>query len=136
VRAGEVDGKYDCVFLACKAYDLDSAIAAIAPALGDGSVVFPVLNGVNHIATLCDRLGAAQVLGGMTVVAATLTPEGDVVRNPGTPDTAVFGELRGVNSARCQEIHYALAAGGVPSRISDQILAECGPSSPVLPPTR
>jgi 2-dehydropantoate 2-reductase len=124
VLAEEIDGRYDCVFLACKAYDLDSAIAAIAPALGDGSAVFPVLNGINHIATLSERLGAAQVLGGMTVVSGTLTPEGDVIRNPGTPDTTVFGELSGVNSARCQAIHDALAAGGVPSKISDQILTE------------
>ena len=31
--AGEINGPYDVVLLACKAYDLDGAIAAIAPRL-------------------------------------------------------------------------------------------------------
>jgi 2-dehydropantoate 2-reductase len=124
VLAGEVDGHYNCVFLACKAYDLDSAIQAIAPALGDGSAILPVLNGINHIALLSERCGAAHVLGGVTVVAATLTPEGDVIRQAGTPDTMVFGELTGQGEPRCEAIRDALVAGGIPARISDQIIAE------------
>jgi 2-dehydropantoate 2-reductase len=124
VLAGEVDGHYDCVFLACKAYDLDSAIEAIAPALGDGSAILPVLNGINHIASLSERFGAAHVLGGMTTIAATMTPDGDVIRQAGTPDTMVFGELTGEGESRCEAIRDALVAGGIPGRISDQIIAE------------
>jgi 2-dehydropantoate 2-reductase len=124
VLAGEVDDHYDCVFLACKAYDLDSAIEAITPAIGPDTAILPVLNGINHIAVLGERLGADHVLGGMTIVSGALTPEGDVVRNPGTPDNTAFGELNGVPSARCQAIHDAFMAGGVPTRISDQIVAE------------
>jgi 2-dehydropantoate 2-reductase len=124
ILAGEVDGHYDCVFLACKAYDLDSAIEAIAPALGDGSAILPVLNGINHIALLSERFGAAHVLGGMTIVAATVTPEGDIIRQAGTPDTMVFGELTGEGEPRCEAIRDALVAGGIPGRISDQIIAE------------
>jgi len=124
VLAGEVDGHYDCVFLACKAYDLDSAIEAITPALGDGSAILPVLNGINHIASLSERFGAAHVLGGMTTIAATMTPDGDVIRQAGTPDTMVFGELTGEGESRCEAIRDALVAGGIPGRISDQIIAE------------
>src|SRR5207253_8165670 len=36
--SNEVDGYYDVVLLTCKAYDLDSAMNAIAPALGKESV--------------------------------------------------------------------------------------------------
>ena len=114
VLAGEVDGHYDCVFLACKAYDLDSAIEAIAPALGDGSAILPVLNGINHIASLSERFGAAHVLGGLTTIAATMTPDGDVIRQAGTPDTMVFGELTGEGESRCEAIRDALVAGGIP----------------------
>jgi len=124
VLAGQVDGHYDCVFLACKAYDLDSAIEAIAPAVGDGTAILPVLNGINHIALLSERFGAAHVLGGMTIVAATLTPEGDIIRQVGTPETMVFGELTGAGEPRCEAIRNALVAGGIPGRISDQIIAE------------
>ena len=34
VLAGEVDGPYDVILLCCKAYDLDDAMLAIAPAVG------------------------------------------------------------------------------------------------------
>ena len=43
LMAGEIEGKYDVVLLTCKAYDLDSAADAIAPAIGPGSAILPVL---------------------------------------------------------------------------------------------
>src|SRR5690348_16095625 len=43
VLAGEVREPVDLALLSCKAYDLDSAVAAIAPALGPHSAVLPLL---------------------------------------------------------------------------------------------
>jgi len=37
LTAGEIERKYDVVLLTCKAYDLESAAAAIAPAMGPGA---------------------------------------------------------------------------------------------------
>ena len=124
--AGEIDGKYDVVFLTCKAYDLDSAIDAIAPAIGPGSAILPVLNGVNHIDILREHFGAEQVLGGMIIVRAELAPNGDIVRPTigGVSEDAAFGELTGERSARCEAIHNALMSAGIPSRISDDILGD------------
>src|SRR5216684_2721031 len=64
--SGEVDGQYDVVLLACKAYDLDSAMEAIAPALGGESVILPFQNGIKHISILVDRFGLQRVLAGKT----------------------------------------------------------------------
>ena len=123
-RAGAVGGPYDVVFLACKAYDLDSAIADFAPALAPDSAVLSVLNGINHITVLKDRLGAGRVLGGVVVFLVTMTPHGEiVVPGHGTGQTS-YGELSGEHSARCDAIHAALAAGGVASKISDNITKE------------
>jgi 2-dehydropantoate 2-reductase len=126
VAAGEVDGRYDVVFLTCKAYDLDSAVEAITPAIGPGSAVLPVLNGVTHIHLLCERFGAEHVLGAMIIVRAELAPNGDIVRPPigGISEDAAFGELTGERSARCEAIHKTLMSAGIPSRISDDILSE------------
>jgi 2-dehydropantoate 2-reductase len=55
--AGGVDRPYEVFLLTCKSYDLDSAIEAIAPAIGGHSVILPVLNGINHIAVLEARFG-------------------------------------------------------------------------------
>ena len=49
VVAGALDGRYDAVMLACKAYDLPAAIAAVEPAFGPATVLIPLLNGVAHL---------------------------------------------------------------------------------------
>ena len=83
--SGEVDSHYDVVLLACKAYDLDSAMEAIAPALGSESVILPFQNGINHISILVDRFGRQRVLGGKTFANCWLSPEGDIIRRAGVP---------------------------------------------------
>jgi len=124
VQAGTVGGPYDIVLLGCKAYDLDGAVSDFAAALAPDGAVLPVLNGINHIDVLSDRFGAARVLGGMVIVGAALTPEGDIVLlGQGTGQT-VFGELTGERSARCEGIRAALAAGGVESTVSENIVTE------------
>jgi 2-dehydropantoate 2-reductase len=122
--ADQIDGHYDVVLLACKSYDLDGAMEALAPALGEHSAVLPVLNGINHIATLAGRFGRDRVIGGVSNIAAARSPEGEVIRLPGTAGTTIFGELTGTSTARCNDIQQAFAAAGLPSRISDRIIAE------------
>ena len=124
VIAGALDGPYDVVFLTCKAYDLDSAIDNFTPALSPSGVVLPVLNGINHVAVLSDRLGADRVLGGTTQFLVMQTPEGDIVPTIHGKAQTTFGELTGVGSARCDAILAALNAGGVACSISENIVAE------------
>ena len=78
VAAASEGGPYELVLLTCKAYDLDSAIAAIAPAVEAGAAVLPLLNGMAHLDVLDRAFGAAKVLGGLCFVAATLTPAGEI----------------------------------------------------------
>ena len=60
----EISSPYDVVFVSCKAYDLESAIEAIAPAVGPETAIIPLLNGIRHIDVLVDRFGPERVLGG------------------------------------------------------------------------
>jgi 2-dehydropantoate 2-reductase len=80
VLASELRGSFDVVLLACKAYDLDAAIASIRPAMGPGSHVLPLLNGVAHIAQLQQTFGADRVLAGSCAIPATMTPAGEIVQ--------------------------------------------------------
>src|SRR5215218_3543006 len=89
--AGGVDRPFDAVVLTCKAYDLPSAIEAIAPAVGPASVVVPLLNGLAHLDTLDARFGAARVLGGVAYIATSLEPDG-TIRHTGPLDTILFGD--------------------------------------------
>ena len=121
--AGQIDGPYDVILLCCKAYDLDDALAAIAPAVGPGSAVLPFLNGIRHLAILSDRFGPERVLGGVTAVNAVLASNGDVVQSPVKIDMTALGEPSGQRSARCAEIQQAFAAGGIAATVSDDITA-------------
>jgi 2-dehydropantoate 2-reductase len=122
--ASEIDVHQDVILLACKSYDLESAIEAVAPALGERSAVLPILNGINHIATLADRFGRDRVIGGVSNIAAARSAEGEVIPLPGTAGTTIIGELTGESTPRCRDIQQAFVAAGVPSRVSDRIIAE------------
>lgn len=98
--AEKVRPDYDLVILACKAYDLEAATTAVAPAVGAHTAILPTLNGLRHIEVLAERFGAARVLGGLAQIAATLTPAGEI-HHLGEFHLLVFGERTGARSPRC-----------------------------------
>ncbi|MGA5302305.1 2-dehydropantoate 2-reductase N-terminal domain-containing protein [Nucisporomicrobium flavum] len=79
VTADKLDRPYDVIVLAVKSYHLQQALADIGPAIGTGTVIVPLLNGMRHIDTLVGHFGADHVYGGVCMIAGTLTDEGDVV---------------------------------------------------------
>lgn len=87
---------FDLVVLACKAYDLDGAIEAVAPAVGAGTGVLPILNGLLHYAALDARFGRERVLGGLCFISAMLDADGTVV-HMGQPASITYG-LRAGNA--------------------------------------
>lgn len=123
VQQGQLDGTYDVVLLTCKSYDLDAAMDAIAPAMGEQSVIVPVLNGVRHVDVLTARFGPARVLGGLTTINAALLPDGTIQQSQLRINLNAIGELDGRASNRCTAIKAALEAGGIPVQIVDNILA-------------
>ena len=78
VTKEEIKEPFDVIILSCKAYDLESAMEAIAPAVGAGSVILPLLNGVKHIDMLVERFGVSHVLGGVAAISVTLAPTGEI----------------------------------------------------------
>lgn len=121
--AGDLKPVYDLVVLACKAYDLDSAIAAITPAVGPHTAILPTLNGLRHIDVLQETFGAARVLGGLAQIAVTLAPEGEI-RHLSDFHLLVFGERSGGRSPRCDAFAQLCAAANFTSRLSDTINLE------------
>ena len=72
-------GPYDVIVLACKAYDLPSAMDAIAPAVGKDTTIVPMLNGHAHFATLDARFGKEKVAGGLARISGMLGPNGEIL---------------------------------------------------------
>ena len=76
VQHTELTWEYDLVLLACKAYDLESAILSFYPAIGPNTLILPILNGLAHLDRLDAEFGVARVLGGCCHLNGVLTPEG------------------------------------------------------------
>lgn len=103
VLAGEAAPGWDLVLLACKAYDLEDATAAIRPAVDGRTAILPVLNGLSHIEALQRAFGPGRVLGGLAKIQATLAPDGSV-RHLNEWRWLTFGELDGAMSPRVQAL--------------------------------
>ena len=94
VTKGSEGGPYDIVILACKAYDLGSAMESIAPAIGKHTTIVPMLNGHAHFAKLDAKFGAAHVAGGLARIAGMLGPNGEILHS-GSSGVS-FGERESV----------------------------------------
>ena len=111
---------YDFVILACKAYDLDSATSAIAPAIAKDTAILPLLNGVAHMKMLGKKFGAERVLGGSCQIAATLKENGEI-HHLYPVHKIIFGERSGVKSARCKALESEFAKTSVSYLLSATI---------------
>ena len=103
LEALATENPFDLVLLSCKAYDLESSLDAIAPAVGPRTTVMPILNGLLHYAALDARFGRERVLGGLCFISAMKGPEGEVL-HLGKPASITFGERDGDSgSARVRD---------------------------------
>ena len=102
--------EYDVVMLTAKAYDLASAIDAIAPAMegGRGALVWPLLNGIAHMDALDARFGRERVLGGVAYIGATLAPDGRIV-HLNEFHRIVFGPRTDAQRKTCDALAEALS---------------------------
>lgn len=114
---------FDAVILSCKAYDLDSAIDAVAPAVGDGTLVLPLLNGIRHLDTLDARFGAERVLGGLAAIGVTMTADG-TIKHLNRLQRLVLGVRSEGQRERAAALHAELLKGGFAPELSADILQE------------
>jgi len=120
VLAEQLRPEYDFVILTCKAYDLESAINSITPAIGKGTAILPLLNGVAHMETLGKKFGAQRVLGGSCQIAATLKENGEI-QHLYPVHKIIFGERSGEKSARCKALEAEFAKTSVNYVLSQTI---------------
>lgn len=121
VVPGRIDAHYDCIVLTCKSYDLHDAIDSVTPAVGAGSMVLPLLNGIAHFDALDSAFGAARVVGGIAHIGATMDADG-AIRHLNRVHRLTFGERDGTISARCRELDALLAATPAQHVLSDDIV--------------
>ena len=118
--AGEVRAPYDLVFLTCKAFDLDGAMDAIAPAVGENTAVLPILNGIAHFDALDARFGKDRVLGGVCYIASMLAADGSI-RHTSPNDVILFGDREGRDSPQAAALAQAFAGTKVSATATKEI---------------
>ncbi|MCS3778989.1 2-dehydropantoate 2-reductase [Tsukamurella ocularis] len=108
---------FDLVILTVKAPALDAAIADLRPAVGEGTIVLPILNGMAHLGRLEAAFGP-RVLGALAMIVATLD-DGAVVQmtdwsaltiGDGAPDVARALDVPGIRLAVSDDVTGALWA--------------------------
>jgi 2-dehydropantoate 2-reductase len=113
-------GPYDVIILACKGYDLSSAIDAIAPAVGANTTIVPILNGHIHFATLDARFGADKVAGGLARIGGMLGPNGEILHSGASGVS--FGERDGKPArAALVELDQACKKAGIVGGLNPNI---------------
>jgi 2-dehydropantoate 2-reductase len=103
VLAADLTPDYEIVLLTCKAYDLDSSMDAVAPAVGGDCAIVPILNGLAHLDRLDARFGPDRVVGGTCGIDVMLLPDG-VIRHTGALQRIAFGERTRERSDRCRSL--------------------------------
>ncbi|HET9651945.1 MAG TPA: 2-dehydropantoate 2-reductase [Usitatibacter sp.] len=120
VLAEEVRPEYGVVLFTCKAYDLDAAMEAVAPAMGGGCTLLPLLNGLAHFERLDARFGRTNVLGGTAHINVTLRRDGVVVH--GDPlQRIVYGERGGGTTPRVRAIAAQFAKTAIDAKLSEDV---------------
>ncbi len=121
-RAEAGTAAFDLILLSTKAYSLESAMVDFAPAVGSGTAILPLLNGIRHLEMLETRFGAETVLGGATYIVADMDVEGGVHSMTQLHDLN-FGERDKTVAERVRAIEATLTGAGFEVRLREDIVA-------------
>lgn len=110
----------DIIMLTCKAYDLGAALEAIAPAVTQGTIVLPLLNGLGHIDLIQARFPGAVVWGGLAHLGVTVTREG-IVRHLNSLNSLMLGPRNGDGDGRAASFVGLFAGTPVDAQARDRI---------------
>jgi 2-dehydropantoate 2-reductase len=123
VLTGATAGEFDVILLAVKAYQLDRAIADLAPYVNERTTILPLLNGMKHMDALRSRFGEPQVLGGVARIATSLDEQGRILDQASFHDLS-YGEWSGVRSSRILALDEFMRGAGFDARLSTEIERE------------
>ncbi|HZV21825.1 MAG TPA: 2-dehydropantoate 2-reductase [Hyphomicrobiales bacterium] len=121
--AANLSEAFDLIILSCKAYDLDEAIASFAPAVGPGTTILPLLNGMQHLDALDRHFDPSHTVGGLCVISTTLDTEGRIIHLNDVHALA-FGERDGTMTPRMERINAVMANANFDARLSSEIMQE------------
>lgn len=120
IESSQAAPGYDFVLFTCKAYDLDSAMEAIAPAVDASTAIVPMLNGLAHLERLDARFGGTRVMGGTAHINVMLKPDGTIWHGD-LLQAMWFGERDRSRSPRALALDEAAKRAGIDGGLSEDI---------------
>jgi 2-dehydropantoate 2-reductase len=113
-------GPVDVVLLGVKTWQVAGVIEALAPLLGEKTLVVPLQNGVETVDELERALGARHVVGGLCSGFCFIVAPGRV-RHIGGVTFIKFGELDGTKTPRVLALRDAFIEAGVDAEVPDDV---------------
>jgi 2-dehydropantoate 2-reductase len=123
ITADGLEAPFDAVLLTVKGFQLDAALADLAPAIGSETMILPVLNGMRHMDVIAQHFNPRNVVGCALKVATILEDDGRIVQLTPLQDLA-YGELDGTVSSRIQDLDVFMRGAGFDARLSNAIRRE------------
>ncbi len=123
VTAGSIPSHFDAILLTVKAYALEAALEDLAPAVGQDTMVLPVLNGMRHMDTIAARFGSRILAGCLCKIPAQLDAEGRILHLSEFHEL-IYGELDGSRTPRIEALHAFMQNAVFDARLSLSIEQE------------
>ncbi|MFJ5685856.1 2-dehydropantoate 2-reductase [Streptomyces sp. NPDC093099] len=120
VTADRLDGPFGLILLTTRADAVAEVADQLPVAVGPGTRILPLLNGVAHIDVLTGRFGTSAVLGGVAMIAAALRSDGAVAQLNPTASLTVGG----LDGTRPTTVAGLLDVDGIAVSLSTDILGE------------
>lgn len=119
-------GGQDAIFICTKGYGLDAALEQIRPAVRPGTMVIPLLNGVNIYKRVQQALPEALALSGSIYIYANIVSPGVVSKNGPLLrlEVGVPGRPAADAPPALHELVALLNKSGLPTELSDDIVRE------------
>ena len=119
------DGRWkaDLALLCVKSYHNQQAMETMKPAVGDGTAILTLQNGIGSGDRLASIFGREKVLLGAAYIEAMRRAPG-VVAEVGGPCRIVFGEEDGRKTERVVGIRDTLRRAGIEAQLSSEVLKE------------
>ena len=113
--------KADLILFCVKGYHNEQAMDDVAPAVGVGTTILTLQNGIGSGEQLAGRFGEDKVLLGAAYIDAERTGYG-VFAQRGSPPRIVLGEPTGGLSERARSIADVLQSGSIEAEVSRSVL--------------
>jgi 2-dehydropantoate 2-reductase len=120
LTTAELKQPFDVVLLCVKAFVLESALADIVAAVGPGTMILPLLNGLAHIERIRARFGAGPLIGGICRAVVQLDDAGHI-RQAAAMQQIAYGELDGSVTPRLERLDADFQVPGLQSTLSSHI---------------